>query len=233
VTRVGVHRRPRVAIISTGDELVPAAERPPAGRVRDSTSTGLVAMVEEAGGHAEPRGIVPDDRERLREALEDAVAVADVVVVSAGSSVGARDTTAAAIAALGPPGIWCHGLRLKPGKPTLLAEAGDVPLIGLPGNPQSALVVFRLIGMPLVRRVGGCVEPPRPATVRAALERDVPSAAGRFDVVQVRLEGDLAAPVFGRSALLSPLVGADGFIVVEEDASGLYAGTEVDVELYS
>jgi molybdopterin molybdotransferase len=232
VTRVQVYARPRVAILSTGDELVPAAERPPAGRVRDSTSAGLAALVEEAGGQPELRGIVPDDRERLRTALEEAVAVADVVVVSAGSSVGARDSTAAAVASLGPPGIWCHGLRLKPGKPTLLAEAGEVPLIGLPGNPQSALVVFRLLGMDVVRRVGGCVSPPPSRTVSARLERDVPSAAGRYDVVQVRLEGDLALPVFGRSALLSPLVSADGFVRVDEDAGGLYAGAEVQVELY-
>ena len=231
-TRVQVFARPRVAILSTGDELVPADDRPGPGQVRDSTSAGLAALVEEAGGLPDLRGIVPDDTERLREALEQAVATADLVLVSAGSSVGARDSTAAAVAALGPPGIWCHGLRLKPGKPTLLAEAGDVPVIGLPGNPQSALVVFRLLGLDLVRRVGGCLRPPPPRTAGARLERDVPSVAGRYDVVQVRLEGGVAMPVFGRSALLSPLVGADGFVRVEEDAGGLYAGAEVEVELY-
>ena len=232
-THLMVHARPRVAVVSTGDELVPAGKVPPPGRVRDSTAAGLAALVEEAGGVAEPWGIVPDDREQLAAVLAQAVAVSDAVVVSAGSSVGARDATAAAVAALGPPGIWCHGLRLKPGKPTLLAEAGDVPVIGLPGNPQSALVVFRLLGRDIVRRVGGCMHPPVRATVRARLERDVPSVAGRFDVVQARLDGDLAVPVFGRSALLSPLVGADGFFFVDEDAGGLYAGTEVEVEPYA
>ena len=232
VTRVRVFARPRVAILSTGDELVPAGDRPAPGRVRDSSSAGLAALVEEAGGLPERRGIVPDDPERLRRALEQAVGTADVVVVSAGSSVGARDSTAAAVAALGPPGIWCHGLRLKPGKPTLLAEAGNVPVIGLPGNPQSALVVFRLLGLDVVRRVGGCVRPPPARTASARLERDVPSAAGRYDVVQVRLERGVAIPVFGRSALLSPLVGADGFVRIDEDTGGLYAGTEVEVELY-
>jgi molybdopterin molybdotransferase len=230
--RAPVHARPRVAILSTGDELVPPEQAPPPGRVRDSSSTALAALVAEAGGVAEPRGIVPDDAEQLRAELAHAVASADVVVVSAGSSVGARDATAAAVAALGQPGIWCHGLSIKPGKPTLLAEAGDVPVIGLPGNPQSALVVFRLVGMDIVRRVGGCLYPPPPRSARARLARDLPSAAGRLDVVQVRLEGDLAEPVFGRSALLSPLTRADGFLVVEEDASGLYAGADVEVELY-
>jgi molybdopterin molybdotransferase len=232
VLRVSVHARPRVAILSTGDELVPPEQAPPPGRVRDSSSTALAALVEEAGGVAERRGIVPDDRERLTAELAQAVATADVVVVSAGSSVGARDATAAAVAELGKPGIWCHGLSIKPGKPTLLAEAGDVPVIGLPGNPQSALVVFRLVGLDIVRRVGGCLHPPPPRSARARLARDLPSAAGRLDIVQVRLDGDVAEPVFGRSALLSPLTRADGFLRVEEDASGLYAGSDVEVELY-
>ena len=144
-------------------------------------------MIREAGGEPDPRGIVPDDRAALERVLRDAREACDMVVVSAGSSVGARDETAAAVAALGEPGIWCHGLSIKPGKPTLLAEAGGVPVIGLPGNPRSALVVFRLVGVPLVRLLGGVTEPPPDPVVRARLARDLPSAAGRLDVVQVRL----------------------------------------------
>jgi molybdopterin molybdotransferase len=179
-----------------------------------------------------PRGIVADDRAALERALADALADADVVVVSAGSSVGGRDETAAAVAALGPPGIWCHGLAIKPGKPTLLAECDGVPVIGLPGNPRSALVVFRLVGMPIVRRAGGCdVAPAEPAT-RARLARDLPSAAGRLDVVQVRVRDGVATPLFGASALLSVLTAADGFVIVDEPATGLAAGTEVEVTLY-
>jgi len=155
-----------------------------------------------------------------------------VLVVSAGSSVGARDETAAAIASLGEPGTWCHGLSLKPGKPTLLADIGGVPVIGLPGNPRSALVVFRLIGMPIVRMVGGCMQPPPEPTVRARLTRDLPSAAGRLDVVQVRLDGGEAEPLFGSSSLLSILTAADGYALVPEAATGLAAGSEVEVILY-
>jgi molybdopterin molybdotransferase len=155
-----------------------------------------------------------------------------VLVVSAGSSVGARDETAAAIASLGEPGIWCHGLSLKPGKPTLLAEVEGIPVIGLPGNPRSALVVFRLIGMPIVRMVGGCTEPPPEPSVRARLTRDLPSAAGRLDVVQVRLAGEDAAPLFGSSSLLSILTAADGYLLVPEAATGLAAGSDVEVMLY-
>src|SRR4051795_809443 len=186
VTQLDVHARPRVAIVSTGDEVVPPATRAlEVGQVRDASAVALAALVREAGGAPDPRGIVPDDRDALAAVLGDAVATCDVVVVSAGSSVGARDQTAAAVAGLGEPGIWAHGIALRPGKPTLLAECGGVPVIGLPGNPRSALVVFRLVGMPVVRLVGGMTQPPPAPSVRATLARDVPSAAGRLDVVQV------------------------------------------------
>ena len=233
VTEVEVHARPRVAILSTGDEVVePATAELEVGQVRDATALALAALVREAGGEPVQMGIVADDREALRARLEAAVGEADVVVVSAGSSVGGRDETAAAVAALGPPGIFCHGLAIKPGKPTLLAESGDVPVIGLPGNPRSALVVFRLIGMPVVRRAGGWTESPREPTARARLARDVPSAAGRLDVVQVKLADGVATPLFGLSALLSILTAADGYLVIDEPATGLAGGAEVEVILY-
>jgi molybdopterin molybdotransferase len=275
VTEVLAHARPRVAIVSTGDELVPpeTAELE-MGQVRDATAPALAALVREAGGEPSFAGIVPDEREaleaRMRRALAggpmgdsaaamgdsappagdsaapagDSAAAAgdsagrlpsggcDVLVVSAGSSVGARDETASAIASLGEPGIWCHGLAFRPGKPTLLAECDGVPVIGLPGNPRSALVVFRLIGIPLVRLVGGCTDPPPEPTVRTRLARDLPSAAGRLDVVQVTLDEGVATPLFGSSALLSILARADGYVVVPEAATGLPGGAEVEVTLY-
>ena len=261
ITQVPVHARPRVAIVSTGDELVSADPRdsaavddsagePPAalpvGQVRDSSAPALAALVREAGGEPDFAGIVPDDREALaktlrallngsdpfRRVVEGSLRECDVLVVSAGSSVGARDETAAAIASLGEPGIWCHGLAFRPGKPTLLADVGGVPVIGLPGNPRSALVVFRLIGMPIVRLIGGCTEPPPEPSLRAHLSRNLPSAAGRLDVVQVRLDGDTAEPLFGSSSLLSILTAADGYVVVPEAATGLAADSEVEVMLY-
>jgi molybdopterin molybdotransferase len=233
VTEVAVHARPRVAIVSTGDEVVPP-ETPALspGQVRDATAVALAGLVREAGGDPDARGIVPDDPDELDAALRAAVAEADVVVVSAGSSVGARDATAEVVAGLGEPGIWCHGLALRPGKPTLLAECDGVPVIGLPGNPRSALVVFRLLGVPLVRGVGGCSAPPPEPTTVAHLQRNVPSVAGRLDVVQVRLRDGVAEPLFGLSALLSMLAEADGYLVVPEEATGLDAGAEVVVTLY-
>jgi molybdopterin molybdotransferase len=234
VTELPVHARPRVAIVSTGDELVPSETAElETGQVRDATAPALAALVREAGGEPSFAGIVPDDRETLQTTLRRAIAACDLLVVSAGSSVGTRDETASAIASLGEPGIWCHGLALRPGKPTLLAECCGVPVIGLPGNPRSALVVFRLVGMPLVRLVGGCTDPPPEPSVGARLARDLPSSAGRLDIVQVSLDDDgVATPLFGSSALLSILARADGYLVVPEAATGLPAGAEVDVMLY-
>ncbi len=241
LTTVQVHARPVAAILSTGDEVVaPETATLSPGQVRDATASALAGLVVEAGGSPVLAGIVPDDPGALSAALRAAVADADVVVVSAGSSVGARDGTAEAVAGLGEPGIYCHGLAIKPGKPTLLAECGGVPVIGLPGNPLSALVVFRLVGLPLVRQVAGVTVTPAQPVVRARLGRALPSAAGRLDVVQVALEDGpdkppdkpTATPLFGASALLSILTAADGYLVVPEEATGLDADTEVDVTLY-
>ena len=231
VTSVEVHARPVVTIFSTGDEVVPpetATLRP--GQVRDATAVALAAMAAEAGGDPALAGIVPDDAQALEAALRGALPGSDLVVISAGSSVGTRDETAGVVGRLGT--IWCHGIAVKPGKPTLLAECDGVPVIGLPGNPRSALVVFRLLGVPLVRLVGGCTAPPPEPAVRARLARDLPSAAGRLDVVQVTVADGVATPVFGLSALLSVLTAADGYVIIPEEATGLGAGTEVDVTIY-
>jgi molybdopterin molybdotransferase len=224
-----------VSILATGDEVVPPDTRGLSpGQVRDALSVSVGALVREAGGEPASHAIVPDAFDALRDALTAAVAASDVVVICAGSSVGMRDQTAGAVAALPRSETWCHGLAIKPGKPTLLAHSDGIPIIGLPGNPRSALVVFRLIGMPLVRRAGGWTAEPVVGTIQARLTRDLPSAAGRLDVVQVRLDLDdgLAEPIFGSSALLSVLTSADGYVIVPEDANGLSADEPVEVFPY-
>jgi molybdopterin molybdotransferase len=231
VTSVPVHKRPRVAIVSTGDEVVPpeTATLGPA-QVRDATASALAGLVADAGGIPVYAGIVADERGALEKTLAAVLDDSDLVVVSAGSSVGIRDETTAAVSALGT--VWCHGLAIKPGKPTLLAECRGVPVVGLPGNPVSALVVFRLVGVPLVWSLAGCTsEPPEPAT-RARLSRNLASAAGRLDVVQVRVQDGVAEPLFGPSALLSVLTRADGYVVVPEPATGLDSGADIEVILY-
>jgi molybdopterin molybdotransferase len=233
IVQVAVHAAPSVAIIATGDEVLPP-ETPsvPPGHVRDALSVSIGALVREAGGEPQPPLIISDEPGALAPCLERALADSDAVVVCAGSSVGARDETAGAVAGVAGAEIWCHGLAIKPGKPTLLAQSHGIPIIGLPGNPRSALVVFRLIGMPLVRRAGGWTAEHRPATVPGRLTRNLPSAAGRLDVVQVRLRGVDAEPLFGPSALLSVLTAAEGYVIVPEDANGLSAGDAVEVFVY-
>jgi molybdopterin molybdotransferase len=231
VTTIAVHARPRVAIISTGDEVVPPStvDLVP-GQVRDATASALAGLVIDAGGDPAIAGIIPDEPGALEKRLTEVLPEADLVVVSAGSSVGARDETAGAVAAVGE--IWCHGLAIKPGKPTLLAECAGIPVIGLPGNPLSALVVFNQIGVPLLWRLVNCDAPPPPPSTRARLSRDLASATGRLDVVQVKLTGALAEPLFGPSALLSVLTRADGYLTIPEPATGLDAGTDIEVTLY-
>jgi molybdopterin molybdotransferase len=234
IAELNVHTRPAVSILATGDELIaPDAGPVGPGQVRDALSSSVAALVREAGGRPHAPQIVRDDPGLLHDALGHALAYSDMVVICAGSSVGARDETATAVAAVAGTEIWCHGLAIKPGKPTLLAASDGIPIIGLPGNPRSALVVFRLIGMPLVRRAGGWNVGHRAASTPRRLSRDLPSAAGRLDVVQARLAGDEEAePIFGPSALLSVLTAADGYMIVPEDANGLAAGETVEVFLY-
>jgi molybdopterin molybdotransferase len=233
VATVAVRVRPKVVIFATGDEVVPFGTTVlTPGQVRDACSLPLAGLVREAGGEPVLAGIMPDDPAALRLAVSEAMDDADVIVITAGSSVGARDETAAVVASLGEPGIFCHGLAVQPGKPTLLAECDGVPILGLPGNPRSALVVFRLIGIPLIRSVGGWTRPAPEPTTLARLSQDVASVAGRLDVIQVRLNGGAAEPIFGKSALLSVLSAADGFVTIPEAATGIGAGSEVLVTLY-
>ena len=228
-------RRPSVGILSTGDEVVPPDAAPEPGQVRDVNSYTLAALTERAGGQAAMLGIVGDDADALARAAADGLDAHDALVISAGSSVSARDLTAQVIQGLGEPGILLHGVSLRPGKPTVLAVVGDKPVFGLPGNPVSAMIVFDLFVRPSIAWLSGCAAPPEPPTARATLTRDVASAPGREDYVPARLvERDgkrYAEPVFGKSNLIYTLVRADGLLRVPLDAGGLYAGAEVEVRL--
>jgi molybdopterin molybdotransferase len=231
-----VCERPRIAILSTGDEVVEPGATPGVGQVRDVNATTIGAVVTSAGGIPVHAGIVGDDLPRLEAAARDALLEADALVLSAGSSVSFRDLTARVVESLGPPGIFVHGIAIKPGKPTLIAFAGSKPVIGLPGNPASALVVaWRLLG-PLVRRLGGETTPAADvaATIDARLTGPVRSRPGREDFIPCRLtrtaNGEVTAtPIFGKSNLIFTLVRADGLIVVPLDVSGVPADATVRV----
>ncbi len=235
ITEVAVARRPRVAIISTGDEVVPPDAPLQLGQVRDVNTYTLSATTQRAGGEPWPLGIVPDDPEALRAALQRAKAEADIIVLSAGSSVSTRDLSAAEIQALGKPGILVHGVATRPGKPTILAVCDGTPVIGLPGNPVSALINFWRFGIPTIRLWLGA-RAPWPCTTTARLTRNVPSTAGREDVVPVRLEyrddALWAIPVFGKSNLIYTLIRSDGVFTIPMDSTGVPEGTPVTVYLH-
>jgi molybdopterin molybdotransferase len=241
VTQVPVARRPKVGILSTGDEVVPPEAEIGPGQVRDVNSYTLGALVEQAGGAAVRYGIIPDREADLRSAMRRALAECDLVVITAGSSASARDLTSQVINEFGPPGVLVHGVDVRPGKPTILAvcrEAGSGrtrPVIGLPGNPVSALVIAGLFVVPVIGALMGLKARPRPS-VPARLSLNLASQAGREDWVPVQLlherGGYRAEPIFGKSNLIFTLARADGLLRIPPDATGLAAGEQVEVILF-
>lgn len=233
-THVEVAAPPAVAIVSTGDEIVPPERRPQPGQVRDVNAATLSAMVEEEGGRPIPLGVVPDAFEPLVGALRQAWRLADVVLVSGGSSVGPRDLVARAIGELGPPGVVVHGVAMKPGKPTLLAVADGKPVVGLPGHPTTVMIVFHVFVRPILWALLGR-RPSAPLRVGARLARRVASAPGREDYLRVALEmrddGLWAVPLLGKSGLLSTMVNADALVRIPLEREGIDAGEMVEAEL--
>ncbi len=236
ITRVDVAVKPRVALISTGDEVVAPEATPQPGQVRDINTYALSALAAQAGGIPVFYGIVKDEPDKLEEAARKALADSDLLVISAGSSVSTRDATARVIATLGKPGVLVHGVSVRPGKPTILAVVDGKPVVGLPGNPVSAMVTFELFVTPTIYLLLGCKQPPARYNVRARLTRNVASTTGREDYVQVRLEerdGELwAAPIFGESNLITTMVRAEGMAKIPLDLHGMTAGEWVSVRLF-
>jgi molybdopterin molybdotransferase len=236
IVSVRVARRLRVGIVSGGDELVAPSEEPGRGQIRDINSYTLGAMIRRDGHVPCLAGIFPDEYAALASAARTALAANDVVILSAGSSVSARDMTAQVVDNLGKPGVLVHGVSLKPGKPTILAVCDGKPVFGLPGNPVSCMVTYDLFVAPTLARLSGAASPPH-TSVTARLTRNIASATGREDYIQVRLErrqdgGFDAVPVFGKSNLIFTLIRADGMLKIPLDAGGLPAGAKVDVVLF-
>lgn len=234
IERIEVAERPRVGILSMGDEVVPPSATPGPGQVRDINTYTVAGQVTAAGGTAAPLGLVGDDYEEQLDAARRGLAESDMLVLSAGSSVSARDRTVDIVAALGEPGPLAHGLALRPGKPAIVGLCDGKPVIGLPGNPVSAMVVSSLLVRPTVYQLMGCAHPPRLTERAAVLAQDVPSVPGREDYVPVRLAESgngmaRAHPVWGKSGFIFTLVRADGLVRVPANAGGIYAGEQVQV----
>jgi molybdopterin molybdotransferase len=233
--KIAVTRQPRVAILSSGDEVVPPGTPLMQGQIYDINSYSLKVLVEEAGGIAVTYPIIRDDGEAFRESAELALAENDLAIFTAGSSVSVRDLTAQTIDALGKPGVLVHGVSVRPGKPTILAVCTDKPVIGLPGNPVSALVIARLFVIPVIEKLLGVATPSARPFVVARLTTNLASQAGREDWVPVRITpsaaGYDAEPVFGKSNLIFTLIRANGLLKIHPDANGIAAGEQVRVEL--
>ena len=229
-SRVKVFRRPRVAVFSTGDEIVPPdTETLKIGQMRDVNGPMLSASVAASGGEPIYLGIIPDNPRILEETLSSALCDADMVLLSGGSSVGAKDAAAKVLSELGV--LVFHGLALKPGKPALAADIDGKPVFGLPGHPLAAYFIYSLLAKPLIYRMMDST--PRSCTVWAQCAVAVPSNHGREECVPVRLEGDRAWPIIGKSGLITTLSGAEGYIRIPRDAEGIDCGEQVQVILFS
>ncbi len=237
LTHVKVCSLPKVAIISTGDELVPPQDSPSLAQVRDTNSYSLAAGVLEAGGEPLLLGIVPDREEDLSQALNKGLIEAHVVLISGGSSVGTRDFTLRCIKRLPGARLLCHGVALRPGKPTIVAQVGSQIVFGLPGQMASALLVFYVLVRPyLLHLQGAKVRDIALPKIKARATRNIPSPLGREDYVRVRLKEDkdsgfLAEPIFRPSGLISSMAQAHGLLRIPETSEGIYQGEEIDVFL--
>ncbi|GIW43050.1 MAG: molybdopterin molybdenumtransferase MoeA [Candidatus Binatia bacterium] len=240
VSTVRVYRRPRVALISTGDEIVPPESVPKPGQVRNINEYALVPMLTEAGAEVDDYGVVRDEAAAFSSVLAEALELHDAVVLSGGSSVGAKDMAISVITSFPRSSVVFHGISIAPGKPTILAYALGKPILGIPGHPMSAVVVGMLFGAPFVRVLGG--ELPSSAfaaksRLPAILAEPVASAAGREDYVRVRLEESngraRAIPMAGKSASVFNLIHAHGLVRIPAHVEGLEAGTQVEVLLLS
>lgn len=235
VTEIEVTRRPRVGILATGDEVVAPERTPRGGQIRDINSYTVAALAQRTGAVPRVLGIVPDDLDELKRAAASALESSDMLVLSAGSSVSARDMTVDVIDSLGAPGVLLHGVATRPGKPTIVGVVDGKPVLGLPGNPVSAMVQFDMFGVPALYHLQGGQQPAA-NTLRVRLRRNVPSESGREDYVPGRLitEGDelTVEPVFGKSNLIYTLVNADGMIKVPLNEAGLEAGKMVEFKRF-
>lgn len=234
VTDVPVYRRPVIAVLSSGDELVDASSTPKPGQVRDSNRYAVAASLRAMGAQPRHYPNVSDEPGEMERALGFALRDCDAIAITGGSSVGERDRLPAAVSALGDPGIVVHGLRVKPGKPTLLGAVGGKPILGLPGNPTAALLVLEAIAAPIVGALAG--SPAAVSTTAARLAQGVRGRAGWTWYVPVALRNDggspAAHPLPLHSFSVSLTARADGYVVVGERDEELAAGAIVTVRRF-
>lgn len=236
ITIVTVYQKLKVGIISTGDEIIPPEITPNFGQIRDVNSYALLCSMNHA--YLEPVifGRVGDDAEDLRKILIQALEEFDCVLISGGSSVGIRDNTLNILGSIAKSEIYFHGVSVRPGKPTILATVNGKPVIGLPGPPASAFIIFDFFVMEFLQKLSGISFITNKSVIDAKSAVNIPSIPGREDYVRVKLkqnEGNLIVePVYGKSAMISSLIKSDGIIKISENKEGIHQGETVKVYLY-
>jgi len=237
-THVPVYRQPVVAIISSGDEIVPIEQTPGLSQLRDINAHTLTGLIRLSGGVPVYLGIARDNLDDLHSLCKNAVARADMVLISGGSSVGSRDFTIDVIQTLPDAQVLVHGVSISPGKPTILARSKQRGIWGLPGQVASAMVVFHVMVRPMLEAIGGLSENHIGVAheVSAVLSRNLASVQGREDYVRVKLvhraNQVCAEPILGKSCLIHTMVKADGFIRIDMNSEGLDKGTPVTIILF-
>ena len=234
--KVHVYRKPRVAIFSSGNELIKPGEQLGFAKIYDINGPSLIAAVDECGGEPKFWGILPDDYSTIKNRLGLALKDSDVVISSGSTSAGPGDQLYRAIDELGSPGVLVHGLTLKPGKPAVLGLANDKPIFGLPGYPTSALMIFHALVAPVIRRLANAAEI-KPARVQAVSPMKFFKARGRRELLPVQLivqsNGELSAyPMQSGSGAVSSFALADGFADLPETQEYVDEGERMEIELF-
>ncbi len=234
---VTVKRKINVGILSTGNEIVDIEKETTGAQIRDVNSYLIYSGLSEYGANPRIYGIVPDDFEMLKKAVEYMAVENDVILISGGSSAGAKDETLNAIEALENSSVFVHGIAVKPGKPTIIARTGNKPVVGLPGHPASCFFIFKTFVLNILDTINGVTDTfIAKKTVNASLSLNVPSNHGREEYIPVKLRTEngriKAEPVFSKSGLIRLLSGSDGFIIIDRECEGLAAGAEVTVYIF-
>ncbi|MEL7568612.1 MAG: gephyrin-like molybdotransferase Glp [Dehalobacterium sp.] len=234
ITKIKVFEKPRIAVLSTGDEIVEPALEVPFGKIRDINTYALANLAVELGGTITYKGVVRDDFQGLKEKLQSLIENNHIVIISGGSSVGNKDVTAKVIDSLGPPGVFVHGVAVKPGKPTIIGRAGNTALFGLPGHPVSAMIVFKIFIQYLINKMNHQEDSGR-ITITATVDANIHSAPGKETYQMVLVEGRdgdyLAKPIHGKSGAISLMTKAQGYVRIDENKEGIKKGEKVQVRL--
>ena len=239
ITEVSVYEKPKVSIVSTGDEIIPPDRPLKPGQVRDINSYNLAGLLLDAGAIPLNKGIFKDEYDIISDVIKTSLRDSDMILISGGSSVGAKDVAARIINDLGKPGVLFHGVSLKPGKPLIGGIVENIPIFGLPGHPAAVLICFEIFVRPVLSLLSGLSKERFGGgrrTIRARIAKNISSSPGREEHIGVFLEekgGELwAVPLLGKSSLITTLIKADGTAVIPLRKLGVQEGEIVEVRLF-